>query len=222
MITLVHENINEIMELSADRPYVLIIENTVFFRSFIQQVMDNIDGIENQIVMSQNHELFKQNDSVVMLRDFFDFDYKNKKIVCLLLKQLNSKMLANIYETNEIYQRGYNFIVRYLEEFDTKFILNDEIDIQGFLKLYNPTIDIGSNPAEKLINYINLHIEFFRLQLIIFVDIQNFFNREELEQILLHCKYKEVAVLLLQTDKKYDLTNEKILIIDNDLCEIMI
>ena len=63
-------------------------------------------------------------------------------------------------------------------------------------------------------------MEFANLKVIFFLGIENYFTKDEIEQIIQHCKYKDVAVFLLESNRRYVLDDEKCTIIDKDLCEI--
>ena len=55
----------------------------------------------------------------------------------------------------------------------------------------------------------------------IFYNIKEYLEREEIEKLVQCCFYNKIHVLFLETTEKYKLNQEKIYIIDKDRCLIV-
>ena len=56
----------------------------------------------------------------------------------------------------------------------------------------------------------------------VFVNLKSVINNDELLQIYKHCKLEKVGLLLIESSERSRLKNEKMVIITEDLCEILV
>jgi CRISPR type II-A-associated protein Csn2 len=95
--------------------------------------------------------------------------------------------------------------------------------IETFIKMYNPKIVCEyENFLERLVTYIDIMVEFYAIKVFICVSLKEYLTPKDLEQFLKHCMYKEVSVLNIQQSYGYKVTEEKCIVIDKDLCEIVV
>ena len=221
MIKVKFANIETIFECHYNSINTLVIENTKMFREIIYSIITKLDGEEGNVYFSENATDAKLS-SIALCRDYYEVNI-NKKTTNILQKDIISRLNGNLYEWNQWYQKGYEMLDNVLNNYDSCISIDDDMDIASIVKLFNPTfaVDEETNLLEKLINYINILVEFSDVRLLIFVSIEDYFDKEELELLFKTCQYKEVSLLIIESSHRYRLDNEKTVLIDNDLCEII-
>lgn len=218
---LAHKNLDTTFDITPGKVNTLVVEEPAFYRKIIRDILLLFEAKRSDFVLSEGIDEIKIKDDIVFCDNFFSLEI-GKKINTLLLKQLCYKIQADGFKYQELYQKGYEMLSELTFDYNSKIILTDNLDVNLLLKLYNPCVDLSycETDLELLIEYVKTLVEFANLKVIFFLGIENYFTKDEIEQIIQHCKYKDVAVFLLESNRRYVLDDEKCTIIDKDLCEI--
>lgn len=75
---------------------------------------------------------------------------------------------------------------------------------------------------EKLLLYVDALVEFCDIKIIVLINVKSYLNREEFFELFKHARYMQVPLFCIESHETYKLEEEKITIIDCDLCEIVI
>ena len=89
--------------------------------------------------------------------------------------------------------------------------------INYFSKFYNLDQEI----YEKLEEYIKILAQIVCPKLVIFLNLKAFLEKEEMENLMKICFYNKVTILLIESEERYSLDNEKMFIIDKDRCLVV-
>lgn len=218
---LVHKNLDITFDITPGIVNTLVVEEPIFYRDIIRDMLLLFDGKRSGFVLSEGIDEIKIKDDIVFCDNFFNFEI-SKKINTLLLKQFCCKIQADEFKYHEFYQKGYEMLSELALDYNSKIVLTDSLDVNLLLKLYNPCVDLSycETDVELIIEYVKTLVEFANLKVIFFLGIENYFAKDEIEQIILHCKYNDVSVFLLESNRRYILDDEKCVIVDKDLCEI--
>ena len=223
MINIKIINIENKFECSFNKINTLVIENPKLFRDTIINFLDALQGDSSKIIITKNNDIYKIRNDIVLVNNYFDYNL-SKKINSAVNKSLLEKISLNSNKYQQYYQQGYSLFTDLFNDYNASIDINDELDVSLLIKLFNPNIIFdcsnSNDRLDSLIKYINALIEFFNLKIVIFVELESYFSIDEIEMIYKHCCYKQVSLFLLQSYHKYNLSNEKVVIIDKDLCEI--
>ena len=75
---------------------------------------------------------------------------------------------------------------------------------------------------EKIVCFINACIELKACEFFVFVHLKSVLSDEKLEMLYAHCRREQVGLLLVESNKQRSLlSQEKAVIITEDLCEIL-
>lgn len=222
MIKVVHPLISSDIELSANCPNVLVIEHPQMLVSMVEQLDMALEGMENEVRLLENNKICKDIEKIFFIKNIFELDFNNKKLQNALIKRLVKELLNHEHGLNEIYLRGAQILDQAIFTLDTTVEISTDLDITKLLKCYAPTIEKEYDTMlEKVVAYTNVLIEFSHLRCLIFLNIQSYLTKEEIKLLYEHCRYKEVALLFIESFRRYKLDNENCIIIDEDLCEIV-
>lgn len=223
MIKVIHSLINTDIYLKPQILNVLVIENSKMLVSYIESLNLALTSKSEYISIVEKNQLLKDTSKICFITDIFDLEFNNKKIQNILLKKIYLELIHYEYSLNQIFNKAINLMEQAISVFDSQIRINQDIDINLFLKCFAPLIENEYDSVlEKIVNYINILIEFVNLKCIIFLNLQSFLTKQEIEQLFEHCKYKEVSLFLIENIHKNRFENEKCIIIDEDLCEIIV
>jgi CRISPR type II-A-associated protein Csn2 len=222
MIEIKYPHIKEKIDLEQGRLFTLVIEHPKILYEFGINLIKTLNKEDSKLYFVKKGEEIRNFNKIMYINNLFEIDINNKKFLTLLNKLIIQQLQTNMHEINSVYQQFYSIISNAIEKFDSPITINEEVDYTCLIKLFNPIINNNDEDLfEKIINFINVAIEFAELKLLIFFNIEEFLSEEELLELIKICNYKEVTLLFIQGRHIYKLPNEKCLIIDKDLCEII-
>lgn len=81
--------------------------------------------------------------------------------------------------------------------------------------------DESETIIEKVYNYTNVMTDLSIANIFIFVNLKQYLSKSEYNNFINFIKVKKINILLIENRTTYSNENEKILIIDKDLCELL-
>lgn len=70
--------------------------------------------------------------------------------------------------------------------------------------------------------YIDALVEFCDIKIIVMVNVKSYLNKEGFLELFKHARYMQVPIFCIESHETYKIKEEKIDIIDCDLCEIVL
>lgn len=220
---LIHTMLSTELDINSQILNVLVHENPKELVDFIAQLTYALEGEESKIRLVENGQLIKPVNKIDVILNLFDLDLNDKKIVNAITKRLTRELLDNhAFSLHEKYGEMYGIVAKALNIFDNEIVVNENMDTSLLIKMFNPSVEsVYDSLLEKLIAYINLNVEMLDLKCLIILHAEEFFSKDEIIQLFKHCRYKEVALLLIESRHRYKIDNEFCVIVDEDLCEIL-
>lgn len=209
------------LELQPNMPVVLNIEHTQLFVECVRELCALQANASNIFEILERGAVKKIKCNTIV--DYINFEINSRSIVSALSKSVVSKLNINPLQINTWLTEGYSIINDVCLNYDADITIDPIFNVANIFKLYSIGISEQDNCSilEKLITYINALIEFYSLDVLILVSPKDYLNSKEYAQLLQHCAYKEVCLLIIQSHQSYAFPCEQVLIIDDDLCEIV-
>jgi len=95
-----------------------------------------------------------------------------------------------------------------------------DLDIVAIFRAMNVVFAPSESLLEHLCDYIDVCSEYRKIALFVFVNLKSYLSEEDLELFYSHLAYYKRNVLLLERCESPLHPMEKVIIIDDDLCEI--
>lgn len=209
------------LEFYNDKVSVLAIKDTKCFTNTIQEINDEINGIESDeiFLLDDKENELKMSNKMYMILDLFNIDYNSKKILGKLYDKI-SKNIENSGETKlqNLFIEVRKSIVEEINELPFEFTMSDDIDIINILKLYNLKVDILSYETilERIEFFIDLNATLNIFDVIIIPNLKMYLSEEELIELYKYSLYNNVKLLLIEKNFTQKLEYEHILVIDED------
>lgn len=214
------------ISLDNENIYSIEIENK---RNFYRLVNDFISiGLGNNVddinFCDEEYQEINLSNKISIIIDYFNinFDVKkyNTEINKIIIKNIDEKMQQE-FLTN--YRKIYNAIKKIFNDIDLPLIITNEFDLDNLLRLFKISINKNDNLLDNLLLLIDLEKLLNINKFIIFVNLKQFLDKNELEELYKYALYNGIKLLLIDS-QSYGvcLRNEKKLIIDSNLDEFLL
>lgn len=209
------------MDFSTTKVQTLVIEAPSFLRAFLQDLYDQIDGMEGEMVLSEQDKQLAIGNWVEVMDNFLNFDMNKKHLLNKIIGQMEkiSGSDAFFLKTADILQRLEAYTSELAFSFDCDIVCG-HCTVGGLLKGMGVTVrDEYEDFLERLIDYMELVREFERDKLFIYVNLRSFFSDAEVEGFLRTALDHGYRILLIDAQSHEKLSLENRITVDNDLCE---
>lgn len=207
------------IKFSENKNTVLVLENKKFFRNFLFDLKNQINGLSGEIVISEDYEPIRFKD-ICLLNDYINIDMNEKAILNKVYSDLLSISEKDLQkETEEFKLTALQYFSTLISKSDIELFF-DDIDFSNLLKSLKIRVEDNEVFLEKILDLIKIYTLMFGYKLIVFINLKEFVSEEELSEIYKYCNYNKINIMLIENFQKNPLPNEKIIIIDDDLCEI--
>ena len=210
------------INLDEDKTSVLYIENPKLFRNVYGAFVNDETETEN-IVFSENFVPFKTKGNVCVIDDLFRLSYSNtimKKLYEQLEKYCNYELQK---ETIELKTHLVNFTEQLIEAFDYDFEFNYDISLLELFKALNIKPDTDTaNELDVLRDFITLLNKYVPPKCFVLLNLHLYFTGEELDLFYKDIVNNHIKLLVIENKKTSSKSiYEKVVVFDNDLCEII-
>ncbi len=213
------------IEFEQNKINILKIENSNLFCNIIENINNNINGIENNEIMllDESEEIIKMANKIYILFDIFNIEYNSKKILNKIYDQISEKMKLNQdYELETLSMKIRKYLTTEINEMPFEFIMKSELEIEDILKLFNLKIDetCYTTLLERLEFLINIISTLNIAEILIIPNIRLYLNEKEIIELYKYSMYNNVKLLIIERNLiKTKLSYEKIYYIDNEFDE---
>lgn len=210
-------------DLFFDNTYVNTIE--ILNKKAFYQMLKDINDLNNQdnITFIEDSEFTNMQSKVSIVYDYVNFDFDNKKVSSGVLSLVNSSIDENKKEEiNKIYKKLCDFYRKIIGEFDLNIEIQEEFTLQDISKLMKLTIVPRETLLNNLLLLLDLESEFHLNKLIVFINLKDYLENDELSEFYKYALYKNVSILLIDNTKHFTNNFEKKLLIDEDLVEFVL
>ena len=216
---------NTIM-LNNENVFVVEVENKKMFYRLVSDLYKIKDGeLLNEFYFYDNsNKEINVSNKIEVYSNFFKIDFNTKKNLTIL----NKTVLASLDDNEKTsimnnLKKLYKTIGSCLNDIDLPLILNDEITIDDIVKLFKISFNLKDDLLEKLLLLIDIERNFKINMILFFVNLKQYLNKVELEELYKYAIYNNVKLILIDSQSYgVKLNYEKKLIIDNDLVEFVL
>ncbi len=223
---LINGNLNTPINIHEGLPNILVVENKHLFYNLINDLIKQVEGNDGDWILSENSKIYSISKTTNVIVDFFHLNLNCKPILSKLYSNLKDISAQSDFYMDTITLK--QLIIEYFEKINSELILpvefDAEFDITSIFKMLDVKFSVTDTELVESINIIS-HIlrELVSNKLIVLVNFLNYLTEEEIEIFYRDLYYNKYSILLIENRwNRIKRENEKILIIDDDLCEIYV
>ncbi|MCD8294805.1 MAG: type II-A CRISPR-associated protein Csn2 [Clostridia bacterium] len=222
---LCHEDFETVFEIIPGRINVLIVENEGLFYKYCLELHQQVEGEDGRFCLSEGDKKIPLCKHALLIDSYLDFNFNEKKILSKLTQQLKASVNEKYYsEVTEIAQLwGALF-----EKFSLESCCNLEYSTDDTLSLlfkgFDIKIDMDSFDSllDEILSYMRVWSDVMGIKCFFFINLKSYLTPQELGLFYHECSLNEYCIILFENQHKSSIEGEKILLIDQDLCEIPI
>lgn len=214
--------------ISDDNIFNIEIENRTYFYRLIKDLNCISNGIdtaqESDIIFFKDNMELNLFNKIDLYIDYFNIDFNSKKILNSLYKSIKSTVSEeDKNKINSYYLKIKNILSTSFLDYSLPLTMSDEYDIDIIIKLLKINIEKKNSLLENLLLLIDINNTFKINELLIFVNLKQYLNKEELNELYKYSIYNNIKILLIDS-QCYGACNEyeKKLIIDSNLDEFLL
>lgn len=221
---LINEDLNNEIIFEENKVNLLVVENKKKFVEFIQEIIKQINGNEGKFSLFDKNTELKIHNKVDIIKDIFDLDVNNKKILNKIYHELEELSIDSefLLETKNMESNLLKYIYCLIEKYDYPLEIIEGLDLKEIFKLLSVKLSLCfSNKIEEILEYIDLVSRILKKEIFVLVNFHIFLEKDDIVALCRECFYKKIKLLFVENQKPDIINNEeKLFIIDNDLCEI--
>ena len=201
----------------------LVIENKSLFVRFVSDLFAQENGMDGKSVLSQNGKIINIGKCLEIHSQFVPFDINKKSLITRLCSKMENIALngEEYEETMELMMQLERFFLGLACKLDGEIVFQ-KLNISSIIKSIGVAFENEcDNICEKLLNYMELVSNYEQEKLFVFVNLRSYVEDEMLYQLFDTILRKGYHVLMIDNAEYEHLDNEKRIIIDSDLCEIL-
>lgn len=213
------------LNLNDNEVLVIEIENKKYFYRFLNDLNKISKGINSdEILFFKNNKELNINNKITIISDYFNLEFNTKKSINDLNKYINENITEeNKYILFKNYEKILKTYKKIINDIDIPLLVDETLNIENLTKMVNIKINEKNELLENLLLLIDIEKIMNNSELIIFVNLKQYLNKLELEELYKYAIYNQINILLIDSQCYGTTMNfEKKLIIDDNLEEYML
>lgn len=203
---------------------ILVIEDGKTFREYAEQLKKQIDGGEGAYVLINDEKSISLSKNSVLIDSFLNLDIVDKKLINKLYGFLSEigddKFQVEVAKLNE---DMYALFDKLNAECDIPIDYDTDTSLADLFKNYGVRIQCEcSSFLDRLTGFIDALIYLSQVKVLFFINLCSFLSEKELIEFYRYIKLKQLPILLLESNLREKIDDEYIVLIDRDLCEIVV
>lgn len=209
-------------ELEEGKVNTLVMENPLFYRNTVINMREQLNGGDEKFFLLNNGKKEDFGKNTELITDIFALKFDTKQINGKIMQAVSAETAFSEDEIFDIVTRLNTFASSLASKMNFSVSFKEMTDINGILKLFDfflETADLSF--YEKITEYTDVCASLLGKKLFVFLNLKSALSDMEIEEFFKNAEYKKLRILLLEnkTDGKI-FNNEKVTVIDRDLCEI--
>lgn len=210
-------------ELQEDRILSIIIEEQSAFCNIVSDIQSQLDGEMGDAVLSENYNLIDIKKNADLITQLIPFTVNHKELINKLYSDLKLKSVdeKTHLSTNKMISDISRYIYMLIEDSEYELLMTRPDDISGFLKAFNIRFDDKElSLSEKLLEYMIASREMRGINVFITVNLRSYLTDLQAQQLFESVILRKLSLICIESSEHSHLPNEKIIIVDKDLCVI--
>lgn len=222
MKVLTHGKYGFSFALEENQVYEIVIESAPILAEVVSELIRQTEGGEGEFRLSEKEKLLSIEKNVVLVKDIFNLDVNQRKVLTKLYSGLSEAENAIYAQEKSVFLEAYISYLDYICAKSDLFITyEEEPELQELLKVAKVKIDTSaSSLLEQVIEYIKVLSQLLGQNIFVFVNLKLFLTQEDMEALYTECFNRKICLILIEAVFHEKLPEEKGCIIDKDTCII--
>lgn len=205
--------------------YTVAIENKKFYFDAVNEFISSLDGDSDKDVLYTDEKTLVFSKNAILVGNIFDLDFGSTKLTNALYDSLCKKV-----QTAEL-QGEYLKLVKVLTSFyeklqnESDFAVDwkNDVSLLPLLKVAGYSFNVYGERGslEQILDYLHICRDALGVKIFVFMNAKMLFEETELKLFYEQCAKEAIKILNLDAIATSSVcAEEKIVIVDKELCEI--
>ncbi|WP_407396493.1 type II-A CRISPR-associated protein Csn2 [Anaerovibrio sp.] len=219
-MNLTYRNFEGPLVITEDIPYKIVIEAPELMRQCIEDINVSLSLSDAGFMLFDDNKMLNFSKSVDFIFNPFSIELSQKKIMTKILQQICENAVEGDFfqKTQKIKSEINKYIYELLATVDIPLTFDYDFQLSKFFSAVGISIDQEIGLLARLLQYVDLCNSILGIRVFIFYGLSNIFTEEELKQFSKETSYKKIYVVMLENSVRDWFGNEKIIVLDKDLC----
>lgn len=218
---LVHEKIERHINFENANNYFLLIENPEEFFRLTQELVMQVNGEDGKWILS-DIETLDIEKNLEVIYDYYTLSLNSKKADTYVKNQILkiAKEGDFLEDLSRINVEIINLNNKLMKQIDLPLLANEDVTFEDLYKISNFSIVEELSLPEKLLDFVDLQIRLRNIKVVVLISPFSYFSCGTLCALIKQFEYRDLRVLLIDTQNHKLPKNFEKIIIDKDLCVI--
>lgn len=219
---LVHPDWEQSVEFKENRVNVICIENQQYFTSIIVELKNQIENGNGKFILSDNNKAMEiKNNSGILFSPFL-IDLLNKRLLTAVFKEMREvAMNEEIIASNQIKSEIISYMLKVSDYLDYDVVIPDDFDVIDLFKSTGITLNADKQDIiSTILDYVILCHRILKWNIVFAINLKSYFDLDQLKLLYENILQHKIHIVILENSNPYIISGEKLITIDNDLCEI--
>lgn len=212
--------LNVWIELKRDKTNSIILESPKIYREVVDNLLLSVQEDNDDWVFYDGEIEISKNKKLDVVDTVFSLDFNSRKIQKCIIDNIYQIAMdeAHFIKTQEI----SNKLTEYMYELEYELPYNVKISAEDFhdiIKIAIDGIEASENVLDRFDDYIKVISRLLCCNILILIGIQEYFEKEEWNQILQLVENEEMYLICIERRDNYGDDNR--IIIDADWCRVV-
>ena len=210
-------------EIKLEGISTLVIENIELFRIVVEDInKERLKEVNGFKLYNDNYEEIDINKNIILINNLILLDLNERVILNSLYKEVKEEIMVNYYKEFDKLEKDINeFIKNAIFNNNYNLTYDCSLNIEDLLKISSLKFNQEDNIVDKFLSYLDLVKDYLKIKTIILINSRNYFTDEEYKNLFEEVQRKDISLLFIENyNNRVSFPNEKLYIIDNNLCEL--
>lgn len=221
-MNLVHTFYNLEISIIENMPNVIVIEHPKAFSDIILDIWRQTSGESGGFILSNKDKELNITKEIIFVDNPFSASCNDRKVLTKIYQEISCYIAEKYLETfANINQATVSLLDNLNMELPYNIDFSLDMSAENLCKMYDVKINTDTcTLLEQLCDYVSIMHKVCKINIFAFLNLKNYLSVDEISLLYEHINNEKVNVLLFEGSYKEKYENEKIWILDKDLCII--
>lgn len=201
----------------------VVIENQSVFSEIVSDFSNQLNGLSGKLVLSDDFKTVEIKKKVELVTQIIPFEINKKDLVNKIHSDLKLRAVdeINYKKTQELLASIYKYLFDISDDMDNLVTMDMPEDIGGLLKMFDFKIsEDDMTIQEKIIEYMTAVNRYKGEKVFVFVNLRSYLTDNQVQVLFENIVLEKMQAVFIENKEYPRLQNEKVVIIDKDMCVI--
>ena len=222
-MTLAHSDLTTVFNITPGCVNVLVVEPEDMFFNYAGQFVTQAESNVGEFCLAEDDKILNFAKQAIVVSDYFGLRQNDKKFLTKLCQRLADTAEAEIpREADEMKSCIFGFLDKLNALSDCAFQYDCDAPLMSVFKAFGVTLARDNSLLDDILAYVKAALMLLNIRCFFFIGLKAVLTSSQIELFYHEAELLQINVFLVENVMKEKLQRECVLVIDRDLCEIIV